>query len=1266
MYSFLKPILEESRDQVLVIGIDGPTAAGKTIFADNLAKTIASDYGRPCWIYRLDWQLAERAARVNDLKNLFEKKCLFPFEGEWHMHLSEFGDFLRRVRLGNSETITLENLYSRADGGHRVGRQTCALKPGLVILAEGHYTLRTEFRDRLDASILLLGDKGELLARKIARVEGYRGAQEAEEYFWRVDLPSFQHHLKRFGSNADWILDNTDYRNPKIKGVPFLAEWLQKNRSVLEEGWAKKNPDSLGDVVHRVFSPSQLVDEDLRQALRAALDWVLEWDQHVGLYLRNSIENIGGDLTSLSERLLESLNTRFVNKAYHFTLRHTNALYNVYNRSLPITIGLGLEGKFPCSVLVDVFHDFLRLQMTWGGGYHRFHIERELGTISHQRRYTIREKTPEFPAVETGPARVITPTLFTIPAFLKNVEYEPAFSGHEEENICASQALMELANQGGVWIHRFAKFSELNFFLRILESAGGQGLKIGNYLIAVRSGREGLLKNFRNFCGEWRLPFSRRGLQEEDEARLDAVVNRMREEVDGFIEKNCPDFEGMDGYLFCSKLSHDPSSWKRILKQIETMLACDLRLMRKRAVQFIQKYFPDLSLKSGRLWDDLPPGARPQMNLDVLTSISPSILAEVYLWLALRDEPGAILGANIYDIRKNSSDVLAYLETAAASQTPVVLQGSLNALGQKEKENGSEFYGYLQPKNGAKDLVDAGLQAARDLVLVSGKAPPLFGIGLDHVDAAHDRPKGRARHFLQAAMATECVTHFTLDGSPLFSAKDNSREELERTFCEIAAFAAGLLKSSEESYIFDKEICSGELNYLGAQKQAMVPSADAMELFTNIFQKTLRQRALGALNTRPMLFVGNLGTTHHGSDQGQIVVEKAKVWRDRLKKYHFVSAVLHGTTGTHPQVLAKAAAGCHKINVAGDFLGTLIKALPKRLQTRVLNGPQEPKKKIPEIRSAMDEMSAQETAHLKESLKAQCRAILDNINTPQLSTLDVKYFRYKNFKFTPKQVTAIVEALDRHVQSTRAAKTKKALHPEVAHQFSASMIEVPFDEKYRALIDLLWEEGVRYFHVDVGDGKFVSRKFSGLEKTQYLRKNFPEAVLHGHLMVENPHLPADGGASAIEQYLRGGLNAAALHRRAFSQEDFFFEAVEAIRKLKGKPGLIIETSETLDTDLENLIRKAKLEWVVVMGVPVGFGGQIFDMSVLKTVAWFHQFAMTLQQPFLIEVDGGLNFENLPLCKRSGAQIFSGWSIVKGDTAEEVRKKVRHAQKLLAS
>jgi pentose-5-phosphate-3-epimerase len=77
-----------------------------------------------------------------------------------------------------------------------------------------------------------------------------------------------------------------------------------------------------------------------------------------------------------------------------------------------------------------------------------------------------------------------------------------------------------------------------------------------------------------------------------------------------------------------------------------------------------------------------------------------------------------------------------------------------------------------------------------------------------------------------------------------------------------------------------------------------------------------------------------------------------------------------------------------------------------------------------------------------------------------------------------------------------------------------------------------------------------------------------------------------------------------------------------------------------------------------MGVPIGYGGQIFDMSALKRIAWLHQLARSRARTLLIEVDGGLTMNNLPLCRQAGAQAFSGWSVVKGGTEELLRRNVR--------
>ena len=62
----------------------------------------------------------------------------------------------------------------------------------------------------------------------------------------------------------------------------------------------------------------------------------------------------------------------------------------------------------------------------------------------------------------------------------------------------------------------------------------------------------------------------------------------------------------------------------------------------------------------------------------------------------LRGENSAILGANVYDATNNSNDCYAYLSASFNNKTPIVLQASLNAVGQKFTKNIN--HGYLKPK----------------------------------------------------------------------------------------------------------------------------------------------------------------------------------------------------------------------------------------------------------------------------------------------------------------------------------------------------------------------------------------------------------------------------------------------------------------------------------------------------------------------------------------------------------------------------------------
>ena len=108
------------------------------------------------------------------------------------------------------------------------------------------------------------------------------------------------------------------------------------------------------------------------------------------------------------------------------------------------------------------------------------------------------------------------------------------------------------------------------------------------------------------------------------------------------------------------------------------------------------------------------------------------------------------------------------------------------------------------------------------------------------------------------------------------------------------------------------------------------------------------------VNMRPKLIIGNLGTTHHGYDNKTVKVETSEAWIKEIKKFGFVSAVLHGTSRSHPDTLKRSVVGCKKINVAGDFLQCIVSNLPEKLRTIVQSVNDQEKTKLHLIRKNLD------------------------------------------------------------------------------------------------------------------------------------------------------------------------------------------------------------------------------------------------------------------------------------------------------------------------
>ena len=162
--NFDKLIIDEikkrNNQNVTIVGIDGPTAVGKTILANRIASKIKKNV----FIFRLDWTLKNRKFRENKLKFYKNNNTQFLYEAEEHMDLSIAYNFLNAIKNHNFNkkkefSTHLKNLYNREKGSKNNLSINCKLKKNSIIIIEGHYTAHSEICKALDYNILLLGQK---------------------------------------------------------------------------------------------------------------------------------------------------------------------------------------------------------------------------------------------------------------------------------------------------------------------------------------------------------------------------------------------------------------------------------------------------------------------------------------------------------------------------------------------------------------------------------------------------------------------------------------------------------------------------------------------------------------------------------------------------------------------------------------------------------------------------------------------------------------------------------------------------------------------------------------------------------------------------------------------------------------------------------------------------------------------------------------------------------------------------------------------------
>lgn len=183
--------------------------------------------------------------------------------------------------------------------------------------------------------------------------------------------------------------------------------------------------------------------------------------------------------------------------------------------------------------------------------------------------------------------------------------------------------------------------------------------------------------------------------------------------------------------------------------------------------------------------------------------------------------------------------------------------------------------------------------------------------------------------------------------------------------------------------------------------------------------------------------------------------------------------------------------------------------------------------------------------------------------------------------------------------------------------------------------------GADWIHVDVMDGHFVPNITLGPMIVEAV-KRVSTLALDVHLMIENPdHFIkafADAGAELISVHAEECVH---LNR-----------TVELIKSCGCRPGVVLNPATPLSA-LDWILEE--IDFVLLMGVNPGFGGQSFIASTLDKVRALKQTIVRRGLSTLIELDGGVNEETIGQIAAAGTDAFVAGSAIFG--GPDYREKI---------
>ena len=176
-----------------------------------------------------------------------------------------------------------------------------------------------------------------------------------------------------------------------------------------------------------------------------------------------------------------------------------------------------------------------------------------------------------------------------------------------------------------------------------------------------------------------------------------------------------------------------------------------------------------------------------------------------------------------------------------------------------------------------------------------------------------------------------------------------------------------------------------------------------------------------------------------------------------------------------------------------------------------------------------------------------------------------------------------------------------------------------------------------YFHIDIMDGKFVSN--NTVDKMQQyidILSGITNTPIEVHLMVKDVK-------KYIDIFIPNNPTKIIFHAKALKNSEEVFKMIEYIKDNNIQVGLALNPEDSIDSIKEFI---PKIHQVLVMTVNPGQGGQTLIPECIKKVKELKEYLDSQNLETQIEVDGGVNLQNIKEIASSGVDIaVAGTAIV---------------------